>query len=103
MSATGSAICSRNCSISEMELEHLRIFIAVAEHGSYSAAAKDLFVSHSTTSRAVSALEHELGVTLFDRKNRILGLTQAGESLLRDARELLENAAQLKNNLKEFR
>ncbi|MBR0352440.1 MAG: LysR family transcriptional regulator [Oscillospiraceae bacterium] len=86
-----------------MELEQLRIFIAVAEHGSYSAAAKDLFVSHSTTSRAVSALENELGVTLFDRKNRILGLTQAGESLLRDARELLENAAQLKNNLKEFR
>lgn len=103
MSATGSAICSRSASISEMELEQLRIFIAVAEHGSYSAAAKDLFVSHSTTSRAVSALENELGVTLFDRKNRILGLTQAGESLLRDARELLENAAQLKNNLKEFR
>jgi DNA-binding transcriptional LysR family regulator len=86
-----------------MELEQLRIFVAVAEHGSYSAAAKDLFVSHSTTSRAVSALENELGVTLFDRKNRILGLTQAGQSLLRDARELLENAAQLKNNLREFR
>ncbi len=86
-----------------MELEQLRIFVAVAEHGSYSAAAKDLFVSHSTTSRAVSALENELGVTLFDRKNRILGLTRAGQSLLRDARELLENAAQLKNNLREFR
>ncbi len=103
MSATGSAIFSRSDSTSEMELEQLRIFIAVAEHGSYSAAAKDLFVSHSTTSRAVSALENELGVTLFDRKNRILGLTPAGESLLRDARELLENAAQLKSNLKEFR
>ena len=86
-----------------MELEQLRIFVAVAEHGSYSAAAKDLFVSHSTTSRAVSALESELGVTLFDRKNRILGLSQAGQSLLRDARELLENAAQLKNTLREFR
>ena len=86
-----------------MELEQLRIFVAVAERGSYSAAAKDLFVSHSTTSRAVSALQNELGVTLFDRKNRILGLTQAGQSLLRDARELLENAAQLKNNLREFR
>ena len=86
-----------------MELEQLRIFVAVAEHGSYSAAAKDLFVSHSTTSRAVSALENELGVTLFDRRNRILGLTPAGQSLLRDARELLENAAQLKNNLREFR
>ena len=86
-----------------MELEQLRIFVAVAEHGSYSAAAKDLFVSHSTTSRAVSALENELGVTLFERDNRIIGLTKAGESLLRDARELLENAEQLKANLREFR
>ena len=86
-----------------MELEQLRIFVAVAEHGSYSAAARDLFVSHSTTSRAVSSLENELGVTLFERDNRILGLTKAGESLLRYARELLENAQQLKENLKEFR
>ncbi len=86
-----------------MELEQLRIFIAVAEHGSFSAAAKDLFVSHSTTSRAVSALENEFGVQLFDRGNRILGLTKAGESLLRDARELLENAAQLKDNIRELR
>ena len=86
-----------------MEFEQLRIFVAVAEHRSYSAAARDLFLSHSTTSRAVSALEHELGVTLFNRDNRILGLTRAGESLLRDARELLENAEQRKKNLKEFR
>ena len=86
-----------------MELEQLRIFIAVAEHRSYSAAARDLFVSHSTTSRAVSDLETELGVALFERNNRITGLTKAGESLLRDARELLENAEQLKANLKEFR
>lgn len=86
-----------------MEFEQLRIFVAVAEHRSYSAAARDLFLSHSTTSRAVSTLEHELGVTLFNRDNRILGLTRAGESLLRDARELLENAEQLKENLKEFR
>lgn len=86
-----------------MEFEQLRIFIAVAEHGSYSAAARDLFVSHSTTSRAVSALENEFGVTLFERGNRILDLTPAGRSLLRDARELLDNAEQLKENLKEFR
>ena len=86
-----------------MELEQLRIFVAVAEHGSYSAAARDLFVSHSTTSRAVSSLENELGVKLLERGNRILGLTAAGVSLLRDARELLETAEQLKANIREFR
>ncbi len=44
-----------------MELEQLRIFLAVAETSSFTGAAKRLFVSHSTTSRAVAALEAELG------------------------------------------
>ena len=86
-----------------MELEQLRIFVSVAERGSFSAAARDLFVSHSTTSRSVAALERELQVRLFDRAPGALALTPAGVSLLRDARELLENAEQLKLNLKEFR
>ena len=40
-----------------MELEQLRIFCAVAACRSFTRAAKELFVSHSTTSRAVTALE----------------------------------------------
>ena len=55
-----------------MELEHLRMFLAVAECGSFTEAAKRLFVSHSTTSRAVSALERELGAELFRRHSRIV-------------------------------
>ena len=47
-----------------MELEQLRIFCTVAACRSFTRAAKQLFVSHSTTSRAVSALERELGVPL---------------------------------------
>ena len=44
-----------------MELEQLRAFVAVAEEKSYTKAGERLYMSHSTMSRAVSALEHEFG------------------------------------------
>ena len=72
-----------------MELEQLRIFLAVAEECSFTRGAKKLYISHSTTSRAISALEEELGVTLLKRGNRVLGLTPAGETLRREAEEIL--------------
>ena len=75
-----------------MELEKLRIFLAVAECRSFSLGAKKLYISHSTTSRAVSALEEELGVQLLRRDNRVLGLTAAGEALREEALLLLEQA-----------
>ena len=73
-----------------MELEQLRIFVAVARCGSFSLGAKKLYISHSTTSRAVAALEAELG--LLERGNRVLGLTAAGERLLEEAEALLSAA-----------
>jgi DNA-binding transcriptional LysR family regulator len=75
-----------------MELEKLRIFLAVAECRSFSLGAKRLYISHSTTSRAVSALDEELGVQLLRRDNRVLGLTPAGECLAGEARRLLRQA-----------
>ena len=75
-----------------MDPEKLRIFLAVAECRSFSQAAKRLYISHSTTSRAVAALEEELGVRLLLRGNRILGLTAAGETLRGEAQRLLEQA-----------
>ena len=75
-----------------MDPEKLRIFLAVAECRSFSQAAKRLYISHSTTSRAVAALEEELGVRLLLRGNRILGLTAAGETLRVEAQRLLEQA-----------
>ncbi len=79
-----------------MELEQLRMFLAVAEAKSFSAAAKVLFVSHSTTSRAVSALERELGKPLMLRRGRAVSLTPAGEVLQREARKILDQAEELK-------
>ena len=65
-----------------MELEQLRIFCAVAACRSFTRAAKELFVSHSTTSRAVTALERELGVPLLTRDRHTVALTGAGAVLL---------------------
>jgi DNA-binding transcriptional LysR family regulator len=84
-----------------MELEQIRIFTAVARHLSFTAAAAELFISHSTTSRAVSALEQELGVRLLERSgNRIFGLTKAGQILLRDGSRLLAESEELKKKLR---
>ncbi len=78
-----------------MELEQLRMFLAVAECGSFTEAAKRLFVSHSTTSRAVSALEEELDVRLLERFGRSFTLTPAGETLRQGAKDLLREAETL--------
>ena len=73
-----------------MELEQLRIFAAVAKYKSFSEAARRLYISHSTTSRAVSALEKELGLSLMERDNHVIDLTAAGKVLLEEAARLLE-------------
>lgn len=82
-----------------MELEQLRIFVAVAEAGSFSKGAKKLYISHSTTSRAVAALEVELGVRLFERDNHISALTSAGELLLEEAKNIIASVDAVKDKV----
>ena len=84
-----------------MELEKLRVFLAVADCRSFSLGARRLYISHSTTSRAVSALEEELGVELLRRDNRVLGLTPAGEILYEEASRLLEQAERAARRVRE--
>lgn len=78
-----------------MELEQLRIFAALCETRSFSAAARRLYKSHSSVSRAVSALERELGVTLALRDRSSFALTPAGEALYRRALPLLREADEI--------
>lgn len=70
-----------------------RAFLATAEEGSLSAAARALGQTQPTLGRQVSALEDDLGVTLFERAGRSLTLTQAGLELLEHFRAM-GNAAQ---------
>ena len=78
-----------------MELGQIRMFAAVAQTGSFTKAAKLLFVSHSTVSRAVSSLEEELGQRLIERSNAVIGLTVAGERLLPKVCEILKLADEI--------
>ena len=82
-----------------MELEQLRIFISVAETGSFTKGAKRLYISHSTTSRAIAALEEELGVRLFERSNHISALTSAGKVLLEEAGKIIASLDALKEKV----
>ncbi|MEY9855576.1 DNA-binding transcriptional LysR family regulator [Catenulispora sp. GAS73] len=75
-----------------MELRHLKYFIAVAEEGGFSRAARRLHVVQPTLSMQIRDLENELGGPLFDRGARRTKLTAAGEVFLVEARQVLAQA-----------
>lgn len=75
-----------------MELRHLRYLAAVADHGSFSAAARRLHIAQSAISEQLANLEHEIGVPLFSRSSRKATLTPAGELFLEEARRVLSGA-----------
>ena len=80
-----------------MELRHLRYFVAVAEEGGFSRAARRLHVVQPTLSMQIRDLEGELGGPLFDRGARQTRLTPAGETFLIEARRVLAQAERARN------
>ena len=75
-----------------MELRVLRYFLAVADHGSLTAAGAQVHVAQPSLSRQLRALEAELGVELFVRDGRALRLGPAGRRFLPIARDLVARA-----------
>lgn len=76
-----------------MELRQLELFVAVAEEGQFTAAARRCHLSQSSLSTAIRGLERDLGAELFLRTTRRVRLTDAGEALLGEARRTLMAAA----------
>ncbi|HWI28544.1 MAG TPA: LysR family transcriptional regulator [Stellaceae bacterium] len=79
-----------------LTLDQLRILIAVAETGSFSAAARRLRRVQSAVSQSIQALEATLGVSLFDRSERTPKLSDAGRALLADARQIMSSTESLR-------
>lgn len=75
-----------------MELESVRIFLAVVDYGGLLAAARALEQPKQTVSRRLAALEAEVGVELFARERRPLELTAAGEVFAARCRQVLADA-----------
>jgi DNA-binding transcriptional LysR family regulator len=75
--------------------DDVRLFLAIAEAGSLSAAARRLRLGQPTVSRRLAALEYHLGASLFDRSVGGAVLTTAGERLLQPARRMAEWAGEV--------
>jgi len=73
-----------------LSLRHLRAFVAIADCGGYSAAARVLNVAQSALSRTIVEIEQELGTCVLERTTRRVTLTAAGEQLLQNARRVLQ-------------
>ena len=86
-----------------MDWDKLRIFHAAAEAKSFTRAGEALAMSQSAVSRQVSALEQELGATLFHRHARGLLLTEQGEVLQSTVRELVHQLDTARLRLSESR
>src|SRR5204863_6209518 len=72
-----------------VESRPLRYFVAVAEELNFTRAAQRVGIASPALSRAISGLEAELGVRLFERSTRSVTLTETGAALLTDARAAL--------------
>ncbi len=82
------------------ELRLVRYFVAVAQERNITRAAERLHISQPSLSAAIKQLESQLGVALLDRSGRELGLTAAGELLLRQGKELLAAAERVADEVR---
>ncbi len=76
--------------------DHLRYFVAVAEEGQITQAARRLFMAQPALSQAISQLESELGLKLLDRHARGVTLTDAGETFLVKARTAVDSESEVR-------
>jgi len=84
--------------MNNINIQTLRYISAVEQTGSISRAGQQLYVSHSTISRAIKELETEIGITLFHRTSKGVIPTTAGTEFIRQARSLLSDLDSLESH-----
>ena len=86
-----------------MNLRQIKVFVAIANKGSFSAGAEAVSLTQSTVSQHIASLEEEVGVPLFDRSGRGVVLTSGGVLFLRHARRVLGESEALLQAMSGFR
>ena len=85
-----------------LDSRQLHAFAALALRGSFTLAAKDLFLTQSAVSHAIKALEDDVGCRLLDRVGRRVLLTQAGEQFLRHTERILREMETARSGLENL-
>jgi LysR family transcriptional regulator, salicylic acid-responsive activator of bsdBCD len=86
-----------------LDIRQLRYFVAIAEEGKITTAAKRLNIAQPPLSKQLKQMEEELGVVLFDRDNKSINLTLEGEKLLERATEILNKFDETMVEVQELR
>ncbi len=86
-----------------MTIQQLRYFLATVEHGSFTAAARSLFIAQPSLSEQVRQLEAELGVELFARAGRGIALTEAGRAFRPEAERVLDAVDRARDAVRDVR
>lgn len=84
-----------------MTLQQLRYIVAIAETGTFSAAARELFITQPSLTKMVRELEKEMNIQIFERTNKGVHLSKDGEIFLGYARQVLEQADLLESRYKK--
>src|SRR5437868_13164763 len=77
----------------------LRAFVTLVRTGSFTLAAKELYLSQSAVSHSMKALEQDVGCRLLDRVGKTVLLTQAGEQLLQRTEKILREMGEARQEL----
>lgn len=85
-----------------MTLRHIKIFVAVCETGSATAAGEKLFIAQPSISLAISELEDYYGVKLFDRLSKRLYITEAGKYFLEYASHIIKIFEEMETGIRNF-
>lgn len=86
----------------DVSLDYYRIFYEIVKAGSFSAAAKVLFVSQSSVSQTLSKLEQAVGMSLIERTTKRMKLTAAGEILYQDMEWVMQKINLTQNRLERL-